>query len=304
MPPEKTAIAKNSQHLYRIILWVTVILYTAALPYVILVYRAITGHFSAKTAGIVPLFIIILLAVAYAITGVRVKRIGRCIIILAVSAVIVFNIMAFEANANKHIHIPEYVLMTWLLYQAMVIDYKGRGIFLLVFICASMLGVVDEILQGIHPLRTYGWKDMIIDASSSLIGILTLMGIKYPLRGDWSWIGHLKHFKSLVAAILLGIPTTVFMCIYLFAVQARGNFDNVYPDWLLGGNGLFLAWTAAAIFFCWHRRTRSGKFRAKTDPNTVDKRASALLWVICPLVILISMNLMVMWVAVAGLEFK
>lgn len=299
-----SSIAKNKQQLHRIILWVAVVLYTVALPYVILVFEAITRHFSAQTAAGIPRVMNILMAVAYVVTGVIMKRIGPCIFTLAVGAVIVFAIMSFEANANKHIHIPEYVLMTWLLYQAMIIDYEGRGILLLVFICAGMLGVMDELLQGLHPLRTYGWKDMIIDAASSFIGILTLLGIKYPPSGDWSWIGHLKKYKALVAAILLGLPTTVLVCIRLFAVQARGSFGDAYPGWLLAGSGLFLIYTVAIHFFYWYQQPRSGKFAIGINPDTADYRKTALLWVICPLVILISMNLAVVWAAVAGIGFK
>jgi len=294
----------KSQHRYRIILWVAVILYTAALPYVILVFNAITRYFPAGTAGNVPFFIIILMAVPYAITAVSRKGFGRCIVILAVSTVISLGIMAFEANSNKYIHIPEYVLMVWLLYLAMIVDYKGRGILLLVFICASMLGVVDELLQGIHPQRSYGWKDMIIDTASSLIGILTLMGVTDRLKGDWSWIGHLKHYRAFVAVIVTGVPTTLLMCIYLFAVQTRASFDNVYPGWLSAGNALFLASPAAAIIFSWHRRPRSGKFMLDIYPDTVDYRTTARLWVICHLVILFSMNLIVIGVAVFGWEFR
>lgn len=288
----------------RIVLWGTVILYTAALPYVILVFRAITRHFSAGTAGNVPLSIIITMAVPYAIMAVSRKGFGRCIIILAVSAVIVFSVTAFEDNANKYIHIPEYVLMTWLLYLAMIVDYKGRGILLLVFICASMLGVVDELLQGIHPQRSYGWKDMIIDAAASFIGILTLTGVTDRLEGDWSWTGYLKHYKAFIAAIVVGTPATLFMCIYLFAVQAQASFDNVYPGWLAAGNALFLTSTAAAVIFYWHHRPRSGKFMPRIHPDTVDYRTTTRLWIIFPLVILVSMNLLVIGVAAGGWEFR
>lgn len=304
MHSDQTAIAKKSQHRHRIILWVTVMLYTASLPYVILVFQALTRHFSAQTAGNVPLVIITLLAVAYAIAGLIMKTIGRCIIILAVSAVIVFSIMAFEANANKYIHIPEYVLMAWLLYQAMIIDYKGRGILLLVLLCAAMLGVVDELLQGIHPQRTYGWKDMIIDAASSLIGILTLMGVKHRLKGDWAWIGQLKHYKAYLATVIFGTLASVFTCIYLFDVQARGSFDNIYPGWLLAGNGLFLASAAAVIFFFWCHWKRWDKLTPELESELYNCRTTTRLWVMCPLAIFTSMNLLVVWVAVAGLEFR
>jgi VanZ family protein len=295
---------KNSQHLHRIILWVTVMLYTASLPYVILVFQAITRHFSAKTAGNVPLFIILLLAVVYIIACIKVKKVARGIIILAISAVIVSIIMTVEANPNKYIHIPEYVLMAWLLYQALAIDYKGRGILLLVFLCAAMLGVVDELLQGIHPQRTYGWKDMINNAASSLIGILTLMGAKCRIEGDWAWIDHLKDYKAVLGAIFFGGLTAVLTGIYLLEVQVRGSFHKVYPSWLLAGNGLFLASAAAAIFFFWRHRQESGKLRPELESGTRNNRTTALLWVMSPLAILISINLLVVWVAVAGFEFR
>jgi hypothetical protein len=34
----------------------------------------------------------------------------RCLIVLAVSGIIVIFVMNFGTNANKHIHIPEYIL--------------------------------------------------------------------------------------------------------------------------------------------------------------------------------------------------
>ena len=304
MPPEKSAITKSNQNLYRIILWAIVILYTASLPYVILVYEKITRHFSPQTVGSIPLVMNILMGVAYVIAGVIKKRLGRCIITLALGGVIVYWIIAFEFNTNKHIHIPEYVLMTWLLYLAMIIDYKGRGILLLVFICAGLLGVVDEISQGIHPLRSYGWRDMIIDVASSLIGILTLVGMTNRLRGDWSWIGQLKQYKVVVAATVMGVPVTVLVCILLFAVQARGNFGVVYPVWLIAGSGLFLSYTAVTLFFFWHQRLRSDKFAQGLNPVNTDYRKTALLWTICPLAIFININLLVLGAVVAGIEFR
>ena len=280
------------------------VLYTAALPYVILGFNMITGHFSARTAGDVPLFMIIFLAAAYTLICFRLDKFSRCLGILAIGSVIVAGIMAFEENPNKYIHIPEYILMSWLLYQAMIIDYRGSGILLLVLICAAMLGVVDEILQGIHPQRTYGWKDMIIDAASSFIGILTIMGVKDRIKGDWSWFGCLKHYKAFVAAIFFGVPTAVFICNYLFEVQAGGSFKNVFPAWLLSAQVIIPAWFVANIFFYWNRRTGSGKFTAVLDENDLQYHATALVWLICPLVIIVTMNLLVLWAAVAGIQFK
>jgi hypothetical protein len=304
MQSDHIAVAPNRRHLQRISLWITVALYTAALPYVILVFRAIEQHFSPQIAGNIPLFIITFLAALYAGVCLKKKAAARCVIILAAGAVVVFLIMKFETNANKYIHIPEYVLMTWILYQALAVDYKGSGILLLIFMCAAMLGIVDELLQGIHPQRTYGWKDMIIDTASSFIGVLTLLGIKHQVTGNWTWLGRLKHFKSFTAAILFGAMTALPMCIYLFDVQAQGRFWKVYPRWLLTGNGLFLAAAGTAVFFLWRSRHTADEVRSESDPEALGNHTTALLWVMCPLTILISIHALVVWVAVAGVTFR
>ena len=145
---------------------------------------------------------------------------------------------------------------------------------------------------------------MIIDAASSFIGILTIMGVKDRITGDWSWSGYLKYYKAFVAAILFGIPTAVLICIYLFEVQTRGSFKYVFPAWLWSAQVIILIWIATTIFFYWNRWTGSGKFKTELDKNVSNCHTTTLLWLICPLVILTSMNLLVMWVGVSGINFK
>jgi VanZ family protein len=304
MLPASLANEEKRRLLKRIIGWTSVV-YTAVLPWVILVFNAINRYFSSEITANVSHIIMINVGVFYTIISARKKKAPQCLIILGISALIVLSIMKFETNPNKYIHIPEYVLMTWLLYQALVIDYKGSGIFLLIFTCAALLGIVDEILQGIHPQRTYGWKDMIIDTASGFIGILMLAGLKKKSsQDDWTWIRQSKQFKGFLAAMLFGTATAVPMCSYLFDVQAQGSFGPAYPGWLLGANGLFLATSGLAFVFHWIGRQSSDRFITKTEPDTPDSHATALLWVMCPLAILICMQALVMWTAIAGVNFK
>ncbi len=296
-------IASNN-YLQRIILWTTVVLYTACLPYVILVYRSIISQFSPQIAGRIPLSIVISFAVIYTISCIIKKMTTRCLIVLAVSGIIVMFVMNFEANANKHIHIPEYILMSWILYQALALDYQGSGILLLVFICAAMLGVVDEIMQGIHLQRTYGWVDMIIDAAASFIGCLSLWGYKQPPERNWAWCRDLKHFRGFLAVIFFGALTAVVMGSFLFNVQEKGSFFMGYPCWLLAGNGLYVAASLALIVYHWRRRRIYGVAGHANKPAALANHTTAMLWVICPMTILMAMHAMVLWVAVAGIEFR
>jgi len=288
----------------KIICWIAVALYTAALPFVILAFRAIEQHFSPQTAGRIPLLIIAVLAGVYGIVCIRHKAAAPCIIVLIVGAVIVFLVVAFEKNANKYIHIPEYIIMTWLLYLAIGVDYRGSGILLLVFLCALMLGIVDELLQGIHPLRTYGVEDMIIDAASSFIGILSLIRLKTRPERNWGWGRELKRFKGALGVLLIGIAASVPMCFYLLDVQQQGNFLNAYPRWLLAGNGLLIAACVAVIVLHWRHRQRFVTAAPEIDQIALNNHTTAMLWVICPLAILLWIQALVVWVAVAGINFR
>jgi hypothetical protein len=288
----------------KIIPWIAVALYTASLPHAIVAYQAIVQHFPPQTAGRIPLFIIAILAAVYTAVCIRRKVALRCVIVLAASTVIVFLIVSFEDNANKYIHTPQYIIMIWLLYLALAVDYRGSGLLLLVFVCAVMLGIVDELLQGIHPQRTYGWKDMIIDAASSIIGILWLLGLKPSVKKNWTWCRDLKDFKGALGVLLFGAAVSVPMCIYLFDVGNQENFFNVYPRWLLAANGFFIAACAAVILFFWRQGQRAAAAAPEIGPSAHNSRSTARLWIMCPLTILLCMQALVVWVAVAGKNFR
>ena len=278
--------------------------YTICLPYVILVFRALNHNFSNEIAAKVPFGIILCFAAVYLILGIKNKRILVSLAVMAVSGIIIYIIMMFQPNVNKHIHIPEYLVMCWLLFKALSTDYKGSGIFLLIFMCASMLGVVDELLQGIHPERVYGWSDMLVNAASSLIGVMALAALKPSPSGQWTWLNHLKRYRGSLVVIFLGSCTAVFMCIYLFKLKESSAFWNAYPLWLFGLNGVFLTCAAGAVFYNGRRlnllvRKPNGQTR---DP--ADIIITAHLWILCPLVLLTVMHALVVWVGVTGHGFK
>ena len=67
---------------------------------------------------------------------------------------------------------------------------------------------------------------------------------------------------------------------------------------------LYTAALPYVILFFWRHRQESGKLMPELESGTRNNRTTALLWVMSPLAILISINLLVIWVAVAGFEFR
>ncbi|MCK4829544.1 VanZ family protein [bacterium] len=297
----------NEKHtgLLRVLLWALVALYTSSLPYVIFVYRAIEKHFSVAVAGKIPIVIIIFFGIAYIVFILLTKKITNRIGFIVLCPFIVYAIISLEPNPNKHIHIPEYVLMCWILFEALSIDYNGKGIFILLFICSSMLGIIDELEQGIHPNRFYGWSDMCINSASTIIGILTIMGIRKRQAGDWAWIGHLKKLKGSIGLLMFGAIGAVLLCIYLFYVKENKTFWGVYPLWLLGWNNLFVSLGVAMVFYQWHRLRKKEHRRIEEKELNIKAKVviTAHLWVLSSLVILIVMHAIVMFIAISGWEF-
>ena len=293
---------KNSRSVRRVFLWAFVACYTLTLPHVILIYNAIVKHLSYNIARKTPVVILIVMGIAYVLTALVLKKGPQALKMLFPCILIVYTIIYLEPNPNKHIHIPEYIVMAWILFEVLSLDYKGKGIFGLVFVCAALLGIVDEILQGILPDRHYGWQDMVVNSSSAIIGIFTLAGLRTVPTGNWAWIKCFKQLKATLVVLLCGTVGVVLTCVYLFDVQANLTFRGVYPSWLFVWNGLFML-IGLVVFF--HRVLFYRPLQPEEGqvPNPIDHAATARLWTICPLVILMILQGIVVLAAVAGMPF-
>ncbi|MBC8504615.1 MAG: VanZ family protein [Anaerolineales bacterium] len=292
---------QHSPLVRRIITWGLIVGYTLILPSAILIYRRLESVIGQEATGKIPFYGVIIIGIAYTVYGFLKNRNFTHLLYLIPGAIIAYIIIRYEPNPNKHIHIPEYVLMAWLLYAALSKDYQGKGILILIFICGSLLGVVDEIEQGLHPKRFYGWSDMAVNSSSTLIGIFTLMGLTKRKLGDWGWRRHLREFRALIGLILYGVVGAVFMCIHLFDVQAQEMFWGVYPLWILVWNLLFLLGTLVAAGLEVNKQ-RSQQLSEIESENAL--RQTAQLWTYLPLAILFFIHFLVVYAGISGTSFR
>jgi len=288
----------------RMILWIIIAGYTYILPNFRVIYNAIVNSFGQAVAGKVPLVFVVTIGIIYVIAVFRTHKSLKNLLFLVPSAIIAVTIMTLQPNPNKHIHIPQYVLMAWLLFAVLSRDMDGKGLFILIFILGSMLGVVDELEQGVHPTRFYGWSDMLVNCASTLIGVFTIMGLKKVTARELDWITPLKESRAMLWLILFGFVGAVIMCAVLIQVAASLTFAGIYPQWLLYWNIIF----AVILPFMVIRYQRSlNKYR----PTIAGQPAGSLppeievarLWTIPVLVILFYMHIIVIYVAYSGVAF-
>jgi VanZ family protein len=287
----------------KVVLWVLVALYTFLLPDAIIAYRDIVAAFGKVVAGKVPLVIVLVAGAAYTLAVILSHRSLKNLLFLVPSAIIAVLIMRLVDNPNKHIHIPEYVVMAWLLFAVISKDYKGKGLFILIFFYGTMLGVVDEIEQGINPARFYGLSDMMVNSASVLIGVFTIMGLVKVTAANWAWTSHLKEHKALIALAVFGITGIVITCAYLFRVQADGKFWGVYPLWLLIWNVLYMI--SALVIAVYQGVLYKMRQSAKDDHKDAlpPEARTALLWLLPLLINLFYMHSLVIYLAMSGAKF-
>jgi len=268
--------------------WIAVALYTLSLPSAIIAYEAVTLRWSAEIAGLIPRFILVVVAVAYLFSATSLRK----KIILIPCCIIALAVVFFESNPNKHIHIPEYILMTWLVFGALSRDYRGGGILVLVFVLSSLLGIFDEVLQGLHPGRSYGWQDMITNTASSLIGVLTIFGLRRGGEGGWDWTDHLGKKWQTLTLLMSGMVLTAISCHMLFRVTVHNGSWDSYPVWLIVMNIVLIMAGSIAI---WVIFQRNGLAKGHT---------TATLWLVSPLAIILIIDMVIVMSWGARLPFR
>lgn len=289
----------------KVLLWVLIAIYTYLLPEARRVYNAIVAMFGQETAGKVPLVLVVIGGMAYTAAVLRTQRSIKGLMFLIPAGMIAMLIMRLVENPNKHIHIPQYVLMTWLLFAVLSRDVRRKDVLALVFLYASVLGVVDELEQGVHPARFYGWSDMVVNSASSLIGVFTIMGLKPLPAAEWGWAGRLRDMRELLSVIALGVAGTALMCVFLFEVQASEDFWGVYPHWLMVWHVFFLIAAPGALVHSLRKMRRNEQISVETAGEALPGgQRTAFLWTLPMLSILFYMHSILIYVAVCGMAFK
>ena len=220
----KKECADKQKPAIKVLLWFLIALYTYNLPNARVVYNFLVETIGQELTGKIPLVLVAATGLIYLVILMITRRSLMNLLYLIPCGVIAYIIITLEPNPNKHIHIPEYVLMAWLLFAALSSEYKQADLLILIFILTSMLGVVDEIEQGIHPARFYGWSDMLVNSASALIGVLTIMGLTELKKTDFSWKRYFRKDRLALWGIGLGIISAIAMAYFLFEVQRAEKF--------------------------------------------------------------------------------
>lgn len=142
----------------------------------------------------------------------------------------------------KRIHVVEYLVLSVLVRFAM--SFRLQGITLLIFsgFFGALLGIQDEFLQGMHPARTYGLRDMAVNGLSSFGGALIWHGMNL-FRRDVGPVDKTPH-RTRESVLYLFWLTLSILAMVLPLVYYRGSSVPLWPAAPLVGSMVFflLSW--------------------------------------------------------------
>lgn len=123
-------------------------------------------NFSILTVGLLPLW-----------------WLGRRLTALRFAAFIGLVLVSFAAAMQiglpeERIHLVQYGILGYLCASAASSAFKGAAGFALVILLGLLIGLGDELIQGVLPSRVFDWWDVSYNLGGVSIGLLVFQIIK------------------------------------------------------------------------------------------------------------------------------
>jgi hypothetical protein len=99
------------------------------------------------------------------------------LLIMALALALLGLALTDPAYPAKRIHVPQYLLLALVLRRALSDHVGGTALTAATMVVTMIFGIHDEMLQGLHPSRTYGLRDILVNATAGASGALLAAGI-------------------------------------------------------------------------------------------------------------------------------
>ena len=186
------------------------------------------GALAKMLPVIVTLFVLLIISLRFIQ---RVNRGNRIkFVFLGVGIVGTFLALAIPDShvPIKRIHVAEYIILSFVVRYTLSHRLKGLQLAIFTVLVTALYGVHDEMLQGLHSLRYYGWRDIIVNAVAGFSGAMLGHGLvcfDVYESGEKEKPGHSILPGQLIVFVLLQ-AAVVWQVIYLYQ-HVGGNISNI-----------------------------------------------------------------------------
>lgn len=150
--------------------------------------------------------------------------------IVALGAALGLAVIGFASTdpafPAKRIHVIEYALLSGVLWFSLPSAARTRWTPFYVFFVVVLYGIHDEWLQGLHPNRTYGLRDMFVNLCGAGAGVLAMYGLFAASKPAGS-----KPQSEPVDLRVVSTLALLVLGVCLFAFAGTGFRRDLVPFW-------------------------------------------------------------------------
>lgn len=168
------------KNLFQILLYLACSLLVVIYANLFSLYQAINTYLGSTFIAIAPFAAIPLLLVPLILRsiGSRTEPVSRVPLWLGLLLVIFALILPDPGYPVKRIHVAEYLLLSLVVRYALSMRLHSNELLFFSIGFCILLGIHDECIQGLLPARTYGLRDMTVNAVSATGGCCIWHGLR------------------------------------------------------------------------------------------------------------------------------
>lgn len=144
-------------------------------------WRWLSAEFGATGAFLMPVAAaasVLIVALLFQLRSAGARN-SRWRYLLAAAAIATIALYLTDPKfPAKRIHVAEYMLVAFVIRRAACRWLEGTHLIVMTAAISVLFGVHDELIQGLHPERTYGLRDISVDGLGAVSGALAGHGLR------------------------------------------------------------------------------------------------------------------------------
>ena len=153
---------------------------------------------------LIVVFVVLLLSLYLLWHRLKIRSVSQYLWLAAVAVVYVFFTLKLWRRPEEAVHFLEYGLLGFLLFKAFRHHIHDKSVYIAAFLLGAMIGLFDEILQWMVPLRYWDLRDVGLNALSvGLFQVAVWKGIKPEIPSTGVAPKSIRTISWLLVANLL-----------------------------------------------------------------------------------------------------
>jgi hypothetical protein len=155
----------------RVLAWLWVALCSLAIFLVVPIARTIQRFVSSRWGrslfgyAVLASTAAVFLSLVYVLVfRLKIRRASNYVWLTAVAFLYIYFTLKLWRTPEQAVHFLEYGLLGYFLFRALSLSIRDRSIYAAAFLCGTLVGIVDEVLQWMIPNRYWDFGDVGLNA--------------------------------------------------------------------------------------------------------------------------------------------